>query len=101
MTAALAKWRESSLLSRKKAVDTFLYSLCSRNSFYKSKLEGVSDVHPGRWLDLPFTSKSELVADQEQHPPFGSNLTYCRELSRGLHPHQSHERKYWKSPLLA
>ena len=29
---------------------------------------------------VPFTSKAELVADREQHPPFGSNLTFplCR-----------------------
>ena len=25
---------------------------------------------------LPFTFKRELIADQEQHPPYGSNLTY-------------------------
>jgi len=34
------------------------------------------------WLDfrrLPLTSKSELVADQAAHPPFGTNLTYPLE----------------------
>lgn len=26
--------------------------------------------------NLPFTTKADIVADQEAHPPFGSNLTY-------------------------
>ena len=47
------------------------------NKFYKSKLRKAT------LQDLPFTTKAELVKDQEKHPPFGSNLTfplanYCR-----------------------
>ncbi len=36
---------------------------------------------------LPFTLKSELVADQAAHPPFGSNLTY--PLERYIRVHQT------------
>lgn len=42
------------------------------------------------WEDfsrLPFTLKSELVADQAEHPPFGSNLTY--PLERYVRVHQT------------
>ncbi|HLC40235.1 MAG TPA: phenylacetate--CoA ligase family protein, partial [Methylomirabilota bacterium] len=36
---------------------------------------------------LPLTVKSELVADQAEHPPFGSNLTY--PLERYVRVHQT------------
>jgi phenylacetate-CoA ligase len=51
------------------------------NDFYRGKYEeaevslsrpiGLSDCR-----ELPFTERSELVADQERHPPLGSNLTF-------------------------
>ena len=36
---------------------------------------------------LPFTRKSELVKDQENHPPYGTNLTF--PLERYIHLHQT------------
>jgi phenylacetate-CoA ligase len=36
---------------------------------------------------LPFTHKEELAADQEQHPPYGTNLTY--PLERYIRVHQT------------
>ena len=57
-----------------------LASILSTNSFYQQKLaSGSSTVTIERLSDLwqmPFTTKRELVVDQEQHPLFGSNLTY-------------------------
>jgi phenylacetate-CoA ligase len=55
--------------------------LWSRNSFYteKFKTAGVTprDVRSLQDLcHLPLTLKRELVKDQSEHPPFGSNLTY-------------------------
>ena len=44
------------------------------NAFWRSRL---SDIHG--WDDferLPLTTKGELLADQEAHPPYGTNLTY-------------------------
>lgn len=53
-----------------------------RNPFYRRKLNeaGVGSAAEIRsWDDfrrLPFTTKGELVQDQTEHPPFGTNLTY-------------------------
>lgn len=55
------------------------------NAFWRERLHGV-----GGWEDferLPLTSKGELVADQEAHPPFGTNLTY--PLDRYVRVHQT------------
>ncbi len=55
-----------------------------RNAFWASKLEtlGPAVVSISTWdvfRALPFTSKSELVADREAHPPLGSIATYPPE----------------------
>jgi phenylacetate-CoA ligase len=44
------------------------------NAFWRERLGGVSG-----WDDferLPLTAKSDLIADQAAHPPFGTNLTF-------------------------
>jgi phenylacetate-CoA ligase len=44
------------------------------NAFWRERLHSLSG-----WDDferLPLTSKSELLADQAAHPPFGTNLTF-------------------------
>ncbi len=50
------------------------------NRFYQQKLrqEGrsVSLTKLEDLMHLPFTFKRELIADQEQHPSYGDNLTY-------------------------
>src|SRR5437588_6723713 len=50
------------------------------NRFYQEKLfkgrASVSMDSLAELMGLPFTTKRELVADQEAHPLFGSNLTY-------------------------
>jgi len=51
-------------------------------------VESADDLHS--WDDfrrLPLTGKSELVADQAAHPPFGTNLTYA--LERYVRVHQT------------
>jgi len=59
--------------------------LLERNAFYKAKLEAAGlrssqDLQTmGDYASLPFTTKSELSADQEAHPPYGSNLTFDLE----------------------
>lgn len=56
------------------------YTLKS-SPFYQAKFkrEGFqeTDLTPERFSKLSFTEKSELIADQASHPPFGSNL--CAE----------------------
>ena len=57
-----------------------LTRIYGRNAFYTRKLDAAGvDVDGLRLLDdltrLPMTTKAELVADQEAHPPWGSALT--------------------------
>jgi phenylacetate-CoA ligase len=54
------------------------------NPFYRAKvLEDLSLLEPpslsGFTERFPFTTKSDLVADQSTHPPYGSDLTYPLE----------------------
>ncbi len=66
-----------------------LVMLLAHNPFYQAKfsaltlpLESLNDLSY-----LPFTTKQELVADQEAHSPFGRNLTY--PLSQYVRLHQT------------
>ena len=54
----------------------------ARNPFHQARLAGWD-----RGSELPPLTKSELVADQAAHPPFGTNLTY--ELERYVAVHQT------------
>jgi phenylacetate-CoA ligase len=65
------------------------YILAS-NSFYQRKYAGLDPQSIRDWdtlRQLPFTTKSELVSDQSEHPPYGTNLTY--PLRRYLRLHQT------------
>jgi len=61
------------------------------NPFYGRKwtAAGVRDARAvGGWDEfrqLPFTTKAELVRDQQEHPPFGTDLTYPLERYVRLH----------------
>src|SRR5438067_8955739 len=61
------------------------------NRFYQEKLfKGRASISMDSLADLfrlPFTTKRELVADQDAHPLFGSNLTY--PLSNYIRLHQT------------
>ena len=60
-----------------------LPELRATNDFYRNRLHDVRS-----WDDfqrLPMTTKAELVADQLEHPPFGSNLTHHLERYVRLH----------------
>jgi phenylacetate-CoA ligase len=58
-----------------------LKRIVPHNRFYTQKLLGKNPTISLESLEqfpaLPFTTKQELVADQETHPPFGTNLTYA------------------------
>ncbi len=55
-----------------------LHAVIPANPFYTAKLG--ADFKPGSLADFaaraPFTTKSELVDDQQRNPSYGSNLTY-------------------------
>jgi phenylacetate-CoA ligase len=48
-----------------------------RNRFHRARLDGTDEI--------PLLEKRELVLDQQQHPPFGTNLTYPLEDYVQLH----------------
>ncbi|MDR7482604.1 MAG: AMP-binding protein [Armatimonadota bacterium] len=68
-----------------------LAEVAAANRFYRHKWQaaGAGDVAGLRTLAelrrLPFTTKQELLADQEAHPPFGTVLTYPVERYTRLH----------------
>jgi len=72
---------------------TLLKELLATNPFYGARLRdaGLGDARMLQALEelkcLPLTHKSELVEDQEAHPPFGTNLTF--PLDRYIHLHQT------------
>jgi phenylacetate-CoA ligase len=60
------------------------------NRFYAAKFAaaGLSAASVREAADLhrlPFTTKAELLADQAEHPPYGTNLTYPRQRYPRLH----------------
>ncbi len=68
-----------------------LTRILPRNHFYEEKLLANGESITVEKLEdlsrLPFTTKRELVADQETHPQFGTNLTY--PLSEYIRLHQT------------
>jgi phenylacetate-CoA ligase len=76
--------REHQLIALRRLLD----AIASSNSFYAPKLRhaGLCGDVPSLdafYTKMPFTTKGDIVADQEGFPPFGSNLTfpvedYCR-----------------------
>ncbi|MCG8603486.1 AMP-binding protein [bacterium] len=58
-----------------------LSALVPNNLFYTGKLKAAEvspniDSLPAFFQTFPFTQKSELIEDQQAHPPYGTNLTY-------------------------
>ena len=73
-------------------VAKLLSAIRPANGFYETKLSptGISADLPS--LDeyrkrCPFTTKAELVADHQAHPPYSSNLTFPQ--SRYTRAHQT------------
>ena len=64
--------------------------LVERNPFCREKLAAAgistaSDLSEASFRQIPFTTKDDLSADQDAHPPFGRNLTYPVESYSRLH----------------
>jgi len=79
---------EAHQLARLRAL---LDTLLVQNPFYGPRLRAAGVAHGadlGTLADLsrlPFTRKAELVADQEAHPPYGSNLSFPQTAYTRLH----------------
>ncbi len=88
MIAAQDHFLERSALAARQGdrLRTLLTEILPRSAFYARKLAGIAPDtirSPADLARLPFTTKAELLADQQAHPPYGSNLTapleqYCR-----------------------
>jgi phenylacetate-CoA ligase len=65
-----------------KRLRRMLHAILPANEFYRTKLAdaGFTQVESlEQFRNLPFTTKAELVEDQQNHPPFGSDLTFSQK----------------------
>ena len=74
-------FRSELLPSQRQRLNQMLDELRGRNPFWSARLEkagfGSGTVETlDQWRTLPVLTKAELVADQNAHPRYGSNLTY-------------------------
>ncbi|MBL8795967.1 MAG: phenylacetate--CoA ligase family protein, partial [Planctomycetia bacterium] len=72
------------------ALCALLAEILPRNEFYRRKfsaagLDPASVRTLDDWRRVPWTTKEELLADQQAHPPYGSVLTYPLERYCRLH----------------
>ena len=74
-------------LTRLNDPESGLSLLRAQNAFYRTKLDGIALPLASleAFTELPFTLKSELVDDQQQNPPYGTNLTYEPGAYNGIH----------------
>jgi phenylacetate-CoA ligase len=70
------------LACQRQRFESLLADILPRNRFYAAKF---AQHDPADFSRLPFTTKAELIADQEGHPPYGTNLTEARERYVRLH----------------
>ncbi|MFN7921901.1 MAG: AMP-binding protein [Bryobacteraceae bacterium] len=65
-------------LTQFEQIQSLLSQLTPGNRFYAAKLAGLGAVASLEEFSAraPFTRKSELIEDQQAHPPYGTNLTF-------------------------
>jgi phenylacetate-CoA ligase len=68
-----------------RCLNEILNEIVPRNAFYTEKLGSLKKIDLEDLPSLPFTTKAELLADQESNPPYGRNLTYPLTCYRRLH----------------
>lgn len=69
------------------AINDLFGAILPANEFYAAKLgerRGVESLEEFR-AEVPFTTKDELAADHEAHPPYGTTLTYPLETYTRFH----------------
>ena len=92
MADSLSTGREAIAVRQLKHLRSLLGALRPANSFYEKKFvtedvaEGFASLEDFS-LRCPFTTKAELVADQQANPPYGTNLTF--PLEKYSHIHQT------------
>lgn len=85
-------WRDRSQIEaiQSQRLSEMLQTIIPRNRFWTSKLQAAGvDVAGIRGIEdltrLPLTQKQELVENQSEQPPYGSNLTFPSTRYRRLH----------------
>ena len=73
-----------SLLQR---LNELIAEVAASNDFQRERLDGVVLDSLDDLRRIPAVDKDDLLRDQQEHPPFGRNLTYPRE--RYVHLHQT------------
>ena len=69
--------------AQRERLSAMLREVLATNAFYRRKLG--DSVAVDDWSRVPFTVKTELTADQGEHPPYGTNLTYPLERYTRVH----------------
>lgn len=69
---------------------TLLSTVIGTNPFYTAKFDAAQARYKVRHLGefseyIPFTTKAEIIADQRDNPPYGTNLTFPLERYTRLH----------------
>ncbi|MEE8434606.1 MAG: hypothetical protein V3S64_07445, partial [bacterium] len=69
--------------------DALLKTILEGNAFYREKWSGIPEnrLNYDHLEALPFTTKGELLDDQRNNPPFGTNLSF--DLSQYSRLHQT------------
>jgi phenylacetate-CoA ligase len=79
------------LTSQTHQLQALLAALLPANAFYSAKFDAAAVrrriANLAQFHEFPFTFKYELVQDQQEHPPYGTNLTYA--LDRYVRCHQT------------
>lgn len=83
--------REALAKIQLKKLRMMLGPVLKTNAFYQRKLKDAGVAEPEDlqtlkdYRQLPFTTKEELSADQEAHPPYGTNITFPRSQYIRIH----------------
>lgn len=72
-------------LEQQRRLAAMLRAVLPTNRFYAAKLGRGVPLESVRLVEFPFTTRAELQADQLAHPPYGTNLTYPRDVYVRLH----------------
>jgi phenylacetate-CoA ligase len=67
------------------ALDELLQRVHETNAFQRARLRGARVHTVEDLLELPFTTKDELLRDQASSPPYGTNLTFPLDSYTHLH----------------
>lgn len=79
------------LTSQTNQLQALLAAILPANAFYSQKLEAAGArrriANLGQFQEFPFTFKHELAKDQQDNPPYGTNLTF--PIERYVRCHQT------------